>query len=670
MQCPHPEWLSTVRSVSLTLDSYPVVCNSYMKLNQSLFLSCLSSDRENKGLLVVHPGTEQLLPCAIACAVFAGIFLSDIDAVKHSRRFEVGEMVVRGSTRYRVEAVDSRGYVLSSPGKGRSSDVTTIVPFSQAGNMHPYTGSALKPGRHGMRRSLVKALEHLKRIVGDTYSRQATVQPLSTLVVCSKEQADHIANSMALSDERGSHRFIDMFPSAWARSANELAFYGGSVGKGDPTVILTNRISIARELMYEDDDDRQSVHAVIIDGVSSPESQSEIDDIRRLLHRREIGWMLILQPDDDTAPLSALLASQLPTVFWSPEVLLSTVDDLFHVPQNPLDQEIMNAINRALDNTLERRVVLSPQSFSLIRECKTSLKKLVRKQLRSADLDEFIVCAYGLINLFEQASFTMEEYEQWIKGSDRLLRSPKEQIKKLWDLSDEPSLQEYQEDTQSIALALEEIYRDLTFQNPKKAELLKLLSQADQAGVQCAVAVPRDSYVGPARFACREYPQTTILTVSNMSRHTPVEHLIITSTPNYRKDGFNPLASRAATHRILLEYSEEKDKNDSYEHAIAASIAPVQRAAEKSSYGLLGLDLCSTMGLAAHITERIRSFNPESKYHPAQILNRRHQHHCSPLYHPGDGGRFMPAQHELPPNRLDDLVQPHTCQVPLEHVLA
>lgn len=589
MQQPYPEWLSTVRSVPLTLDSYPVVCNSYMKLNQAMFLDSLSSDTTDKELLVVHPGTEQLLSCAIACAAFAGIFLSDMNALKHSQRFQVGEMVVRGLSRYRVEAVESTAYVLSSPGTGRNSDVKTIVPFSQAFDMYPYTGSALNPGRRGMRRSLVKALAHLQSIVGDTYHRQATAQPLSTLVVCSKEKADRIASSMALSDEYGTSRFIDMFPSAWTRSANEMVFYGGSVGKGDPTVIFTNSISMARELMYEDDDDRQSIHSVIIDGVSSPESQPEIDDIRGLLRRRNSGWMLLLQRDDDIAPLRALLATELTTVFWSQEVLLSTLDDLVRGPQNPLDQEIMNAIDRALDNTLERHVVHSPESFSLIHQCRTILKRLVRKPLRSTSLEEFLICAYGLINLFEQASFTMEEYEQCIKHGERALRSPKDQISRLRALSDEPLLQEYRKDTQSIALTLEEIYGDLSFQNPKKTELLRLLSDAHQAGVQYAVAVPRSSYVEPTSFACREYPQARILTVSTVSRQTPVERLIITSTPNYREDGLNPLASRAAIHRILLEYSEEKGKNDSYEQAIAAAMTPIQRAAEKSSYRLLGL---------------------------------------------------------------------------------
>lgn len=46
-----------------------------------------------------------------------------------------------------------------------------------------------------------------------------------------------------------------------------------------------------------------------------------------------------------------------------------------------------------------------------LKECKHLLKKLIRKHAHNEIEDEFILCAYGLLNLFEQACFPMHTFE-------------------------------------------------------------------------------------------------------------------------------------------------------------------------------------------------------------------------------------------------------------------
>lgn len=581
---------SIVRTVPLTLNSFPLICNTYMHMNRDFFMRIFDDKKSQaKELLVVHPGTDRLLPSAVACASFASVFHGKVNVMEYYRRFNPGEMVNLGRERYRFGGIDGDVCILKSDDNKKATNSTTRVPLDRGLNIRPNNGSSLKTGTQGSRRSLTDASAYLQRLVGDTYRNQAIVQPLCTLVVCSRDKAQYIMDGMTFVDDEGEFRFADVFPAAWARSADDMDFYFGEVGKGDPTVLFTNRISLAREILYDDEDYVNRIFAVILDNIESAESVSEINDIKELIGRRQHGRIIIIQSDDKISDsINAVISDNTQTVVWSPEVLLSAIDDLYHQPENPDDRAIMDAINRTIDNSIERDVVKSPDVFAEIKYCKTFLKKLVRSREKASDVDEFILCAHGLINLFEQAAFTMDEYELHIERSGVRIRSPQKQVGRLYELANSLSLEDYREDAQLVAIALEDAYKSISTHNFKRDELLRRLQVARDEGKVCGVVVPKRSFMDVIGEFCSGFSQVQIILSSRLSQDVGVDRLIITATPNVKRDGFNPLAGKAASETILLEYGDETVKNDCYQRMLDRAFAAINRAAKRSAPEMFG----------------------------------------------------------------------------------
>jgi hypothetical protein len=72
------------------------------------------------------------------------------------------------------------------------------------------------------------------------------------------------------------------------------------------------------------------------------------------------------------------------------------------------------------------------------------------------------------------------------------------------------------------------------------------------------------------------------------SQDVGVDRLIITATPNIKRDGLNPLAGKAASETILLEYGNETVKNDCYQRMLDRAFAAINRAAKRSAPEMFG----------------------------------------------------------------------------------
>jgi hypothetical protein len=583
------ELFSIMRTVPLTLNSFPLICNTYMHINRDLFIRLFNDEVQKKELLIVHPNTDGLLTIAIVCAAFASIFYGEVNENEYFNQFFQDELVIRGREKYRFVGIDGDICILKSDDNKVATNNITKIPLNNALDIRPYIGRSSKTGTRGSKKSLTNALVHLQNIVGDTYRNQAIVQPLCILIVCSKDKAQRFANEVSFTGDDGVFRFADVFSTAWARSADDRDFYLGEFGKSIPSVLFTNRISLAREILYDDEDYDKRIFAVIFDNIESAESIPEIADIKELIARRQHGRIVILQSDNKISDqINAVISDNTQTVVWSSEVLLSTIDDLYHQPENPDDRAIMDAINRTIDNSVERNVVKSPDAFSEIKYCKAFLKKLVRLRGKASDVDEFILCAYGLINLFEQAAFTMDEYERHIERNDTRIRSPEKQIGRLYKLADSLSLEDYREDAQLVPIALEDVYKSISVHNFKRDELLRRLQIARDEGKVCGVVVPKRSFLDVTGDVCFGFSQVKIILSSRLTRDVGVDRLIITATRNIKRDGFNPLAGRAASETILLEYDDETVKNNCYQGMIDRAFTTINLAAKRSASELFG----------------------------------------------------------------------------------
>lgn len=604
---------SIVRNLSLTLNGNPLLCNRYMDLNNNLFLHIFFDSDENNELLVVHPGTERILASAIVAAAFACIFNGTVNPTEYYKQFIPGEIVIRDGERYRFAGIENGMYMLRSDDTKEALNSITKIPLKRGLDIRPYSGGSSRTGRQGTARSNL-ASRYLQRLVGKRYCDQVITMPLCTLVVCSREAVQQIAENLMFVDGKCSYRFADAFPFAWVHSVDDFEVLFGAVGKPEPAFLFTDRISSARELLYEDFDYQRRISTVIlydIDLCTAPES--EIRDIREQVNRRKNGHLIALQSVGKVSEaINGIIDEKVQTVVWSSDVLLSTIDDLYHQPRNPDDQSIMMAVNRTIDNNIKRILVpVSAIFLDDLNTCKLLLKKLIRFKDRTADVNEFILCAYGLLNLFEQASFTISEYEHFISEGFVSARSPKQQIKKLYELAsmlDDPDMLD---NAESISKMLSKAYSFLYDANPKREALLRYVTETRESGKSFHIIVPKRNYINIIGRICNCINGEGVSIPTRLPHAIDVERLIITATPNVKKGGYNPLAGRIANETVLFEYESESMKNDCYQRMFDRAFSPIKDSARKSSKALLGVTL--------EDEDKDEEFIPPAKYSDAEL---------------------------------------------------
>lgn len=584
---------SIIRNLSLALNGTPLLCNRYMSLNSDLFLHIFSSPDKDNELLIIHPGTERILASAIVVAAFACIFNGTVNPTEYYKQFIPGEIVIRDGERYRFAGIKDGMCILRSDDTKKALNSITKIPLKCGLNIRPYSGGSDHTGRRGTAYSNL-AERYLQRLVGKQYHDQAITMPLCTLIVCSREAVQQIAENLMFVNEKRSYRFADAFPFAWVHSTDDFEVFFGAVGKPEPAFLLTDRISFARELLYEDFDYRRRISTVIlydVDLCTTPES--EIRDIREQVNRREKGHLIALQSVDKVSEaINGIIDEKVQTVVWSSNVLLSTIDDLYHKPLSPDDQSIMTAVNRTIDNNIERILVpVSAACLDDLKTCRSLLKQLICFKDRTADVNEFILCAYGLLNLFEQASFTMSEYEHFISEGLVNARSPGQQIKKLYEMAGIFDDANILDKLEPITKMLSKAYSSLYDTNPKEEALLQYVTEARKSGKSFHIIVPKRNYVDIVGKICSCMNGETVSTPARLPHGIDVERLIITATPNVKKGGYNPLARRVANETVLFEYESEGLKNDYYQRMFDRAFFPIKDSARKSSKALFGITL-------------------------------------------------------------------------------
>ena len=582
---------SKVRDIPLILNGAPLLCNKYMSLNCDIFLRTLSCEEEN-ALLVVHPNTERILSSAIICAAFACIFDGTVIPEEYFEKFLPGDFVIRKGERYRYVGIQDGMCVLASDDTDTATNSVTKIPVRRGLDVRPYSGSSNRTGRQGTIRSHLDANDYLRRIIGEKYLNQVLTIPLCELVVCSRETAQYIADNLMFVHGKYSYRVADAIPFAWVHDVDNYEVLFGSVDKPEPACLFTNRVSLARELLFEDYDYQKRISTVILYDIDNSAPASELYDIKEQVNRRKNGHFITLQSAGKVSErINGIIDERVQTVVWSSDVLLSTIDDLYHEPQSLADRTIMTAINRTIDNTINRLEIPSTSALTDLKDCKIILKQLIRLRSRYSDVDEFILCAYGLINLFEQAAFTMKEYENYITEGLVETRSPGKQIEKLYKLTETFDDIDIVEKAEFIFLLLSEAYSSLYDVNPKREALLRCVAEARDSQKSFFIIVPKFNHVEIVRKVCTCIDNENVSIPTQLPLGEDFERLIMTATPNVKKNGYNPLAERAANETIILEYESEGLKNNCYQRIIDRAFATINRSAKRSASKLFGITL-------------------------------------------------------------------------------
>lgn len=570
-----------------------IICNGYMNANFLCMLDAIEDFETLHRFLIIHPGTKHLLTLAtVVMALCSFIDDTDIDIENYLSKFHDGDMIVYNNERYYYHGITAGSCILTSDDTKNFSKNTRKIPLKLALNIRRYKGQAVTTGRY--RTALNDAHSAallLKSIIGSEFEKIIAIMPRSVLVLCEKDKADDIANNVIISEKERTFRFADVFPCAWVGSSEEegVHYYFGSAGKADPVILFTNRAYIAREIMYDDEAGDDRIFSVIVDNAVDNTTGSEIKEICEIMERKSVGYYWILQSEENLSMVdSSFYESFRKVLFWTPDLLLSKIDHLYSDPLSQVDDDISCILRRAVNLQAERRPIACGKELQNLQQCKKVLRRLMRKRYDDENLDEFILCAHGLINVFEQTCFPLEQYEEKIRTQEIRARSPQTQVEKLYNLCHEIDDSSLQEMASEIVLGIDACRIALQKNNPKNTTLVEMLSDVSQTDIRTLVVVTKKSYLLPTEEICQEYPNTFVSLYSSFQKQT-YNRIIYIAMPNPKRGGFNPLSDTRSEQIIFLEYPSERIKNVYYQHKITASKAAVKSIAD--SYAAEAFDI-------------------------------------------------------------------------------
>ncbi len=545
------------------INGYPLIDNRFMQLNGNIMVNILGNEERTGTTIFLHPGTNQLFNQAILYALMAGYITYNFKIEDYAEQFIEGDpIILDGRTRCKFIGINHN---LKNFTVLEDNGVKTSNPLSSIHRIKLYEGDAPTLGSKGIRKNVREAENFLEEWIGSENAFTAKTQPFSILAVCNKEESQKIANNITFSHNGQQFLFSELFPSAWfptmdLKSRND--FFGNSVHTS-PVVMFTSRISIAREIIFNDRDRR--IRSVIINGIdiisSSPQ---ELEDIMRrrsvhsaiLLAGTSYGVLPEFQMNNDT-PLSL--------VYWSKQALLSMLDDLYNRPSIKNPQEIL--LKKLIDHEIDRETrfnkVVPSFDSDLPNKCRKSLKQICNFSNDDSDIKKFIISAYGLLKLYEQSCFPMIYYEELIKSGSISARLPSDELIILSEIYDSQIMETELKDAIALVIStLTDMHYALYEKNPKYDKLLSLLfDNSKKMNINdCAIVVPKESYVSTVKkYIENKLNQSVNVYSSGKFNNDAIFDKIIVSGV-FEGKKFNPLKSNSAPLTIILGYPSEEGR--------------------------------------------------------------------------------------------------------------
>ncbi|MGE5582402.1 MAG: DrmE family protein [Bacillota bacterium] len=474
------------------VNGFPLIDNKFMQLNRNIMAKAFINNQRTGTTILLHPGTNQLFYQAIFYALIAGYLTYDFQIEEYANQFIEGDTVtLDGRTRCKFIGIDrdSKYFTVLKDDGTRISN-----PLSSIHRIKLYQGKAKTLGTRGIRKTVRASEKFLEEWIGTEYVFTIRTQPCSILVVCNKKDAQEIINSV-ISDKDKHFLFSELFPSTWFSGIDSYEdFFGNSI-RTRPVVMFTSRISIARDIIFNDRDKR--IRSVIINGIDIiSSSKQELEDImkRRSVH----STILLAGTAYGVLPDFQINDTPISLVYWSKDALLSLLDDLCNEPctENPRDILLKKLIDNEIDHKTDFEQILPPFDPELPIICRKSLKKMCNFANEDSDIKRFAISAFGLLRLYEQACFSIAFYEELIKNGTVSARLPSNELIFLNEIFNSQIVESEIKDALTIVIStLKDMHFALYENNPKLEKILSLLSDSGtKKYTKKVIVVPKDSY--------------------------------------------------------------------------------------------------------------------------------------------------------------------------------
>ena len=483
--------LGLLNKCDILFENELVSSNLVMSTFSNYLVDLLDSAEKRTGL-IYHTGSPIFdilltLYIALACLVYDESSPQElVDSLKprdlviyidgnQKTRAEFIELTDNGSIKIRYGA----------QGKNKAQTTHTIPP-ALFYRIKPYQGDATILDGRGIYADTKAQIEFMQEVFGKSKNEISGENKKSAIIVCGRNFADSFIEKMRIAYSGRYFSITDLMPVSYFTENNEYR-YRGNPGKVVPVLKFTNKVSYARDLVYDDTEKRVFTVAALGNQIIKT-GESELPD---LINRKSLKKTFLSLPIADGS-------GELCEAYLDASVFACTKDMLLSYslptePQGPLtaalENQIENMINREIiEHTVEE--IISLNEYRAFRQNIVSL----RHHVQNDDLiDRFVIESYSLLNYLSTITFSIDEIECAQQTRELECPAASEKILFLESVANNYS-GALSELLSSIFSVINKAYQALQTENPKERLLYAVLKKSLHIGATL-ILVPKAYHV-------------------------------------------------------------------------------------------------------------------------------------------------------------------------------
>ena len=532
--------------------------------------------------------------------------IGDTVVFNRKRRIYQGKVEMRGITYIKLETHrQQRGISLVDNDYIAKPDWSKITPY--------YGESTSMDGR-GIRVKKSKRKQFLSVILDTPEAQIPSITDASTVIVMSRERANYLVNNLTIRYGKGETiSLLELATASYFTEHDEYP-YGGNLGKTEPILKITGKVSVARKMVVRPEENKIIGLCVLGDEFLAS-GKTELPD---LLNRNSLGYVLV-STHIDTEHMAQLFEE-----VRTPSLFACTRDFLLEhslpaLMRSRFTEELEAQVNHIVDHEICSIEISSNQTWAQYSQAKRNLGILRASEVLGEDKEYFIIQAHTLMKLFLTAIFPITHMEELVANKTIDVDSPQARLDRLIEIA-KKFPDGLRERALSVIDLLEYLYLEVIDVNQKEEHIRRIIESGDYKKV--AIVVPKAFYRDV--LLSREWIATvqndcdiTVVTANRFDNSILYDCIVVAGIFEGRR--FNTFKSKASPKVIPIIYDFEQGL---YKYK-ASCASQVERQYNKMSFvpveydddtetfasGSMLDDIVMTNEEEAHLDEYIKRMN-------------------------------------------------------------
>lgn len=524
------------------------------------FFSEMIVCQEHSVSCALHTGSKCFDFVSIVAATLGCFVYSDISNDEIVENLKTGDIVIYEGKRYRwvsseYEIHGEKYMVMEQDGNEKNINPKKYVSINRKYRVKPYYGESKTTDGRGIRKKKPNRESFLSYVLDIPLDEIPSITKIAVVIVAERNDFSEIyKNIKIVYDQNKQISLSDIAPAAYYTASGEKYQYGENPTRAEPIIKVVGNIAAARNIVLDRNLNRV-VGLIIMKDDSLTEKSSELAD---LLRRKSINFVHF------SVPFKLETCENIFGMYEDVKVYACTKDYLIRSMKNINNKnsftlELQRQVSNIINCSVSKILLDGGWYWEEYKQIKHELSILRKSSWSESNGGKFVLLAYGLLNLFTTANFSMEKLEKLVeqRKAKSIVESPKERILKMWKMAENAGIM--QERCIYILDAIEKKYRELQNYSPKEEYIYSYLKE--HTNEKILIVAPKAYYIdvfySNKKFGIQIDKNINCVSVNQFNADKIYDAVLVLGDIVGKR--FNPLQCRTArTVNILLYDCEER----------------------------------------------------------------------------------------------------------------